>query len=484
MANVLIIDDNAPTCEALGELVRNIGHNAESAHTYADGLSRALGGDFDVLFLDVRLPDGNGLDIQPHLKNLPVPPEVIIMTGAGDPDGAELAIKNGAWDYLQKPLSPKKILLPLKRVLKYRDNLRELTRPAPVKRCGIVGDSTAIEKTMERLAIAARGNANVLLSGETGSGKELFAHALHENSARADQPFIVVDCAAIPANLMESTLFGHVRGAFTGADAPRTGLVKEADGGTLFLDEVGELPLDLQKKFLRVLQEKRFRPVGAQHEVSSDFRVVAATHRNLETMAEDGDFREDLLYRLCAVTIQIPPLRERPEDIDALVPALAERIYAKNSITPKTFAPDFMDALRAHSWPGNVRELGNTLESAIVGAYYEPELFFKHLPERLRISMLKENLASVPTGTSESAPDAACDPQRAMRGVFDAHLCATGGFPNYKDFREEILTVMDECYFTGLMEAAGWKVSEACEISGLGKSRIYAQLKRFDIDKD
>jgi len=217
MARVLIIDDDPLTCEALSELVRNIGHSADSAGTKKEGLQKAMAGDYDVVFQDVRLPDGNGLDMVPQLKEGPMPPEVIILTGAGDPDGAALAIRNGAWDYLQKPLSPKKILLPLKRVLKYRDTLRlKSAPPVDFKRCGIVGDSPALHRVLEKVSAASRSDAGVLITGETGTGKELFARAVHENSNRSNGPFVVVDCASIPANLLESTLFGHVKGAFTG----------------------------------------------------------------------------------------------------------------------------------------------------------------------------------------------------------------------------------------------------------------------------
>ena len=483
MAKVLVIDDSEAICEAFSELVRNIGHEAACEYTYASGLEQAVAGDFDVIFLDVHLPDGNGLDILPHLKALAVPPEVIIMTGLGDPDGAELTIKNGAWDYLQKPLSPKKILLPLKRVLKYRDNLRELTVPLPMKRCGIVGDGPAIRATLDRMAVAARGSATVLFNGETGSGKELFARALHENSPRAGRSLVVVDCAAIPANLMESTLFGHVRGAYTGAEGARPGLIREANGGTLFLDELGELPLELQKKFLRVLQEKRCRPVGAQHEVTSDFRLVAATNRNLEEMVARGEFREDLLYRLCSVTIRLPPLRERMEDLDDLVRVLAEGIYDKNNIESKTYAPDFMEALRSYDWPGNVRELSNTLESAILGAYFEPELFAKHLPERMRICMLRQNLADASDAVCLSSETRAHLPAHGIRAGVEAWLWERKDGLGYKTFREDILGIVDEVYFSRLMDEAGWNIHRACEISGLGKSRIYAQLKKYDIDK-
>lgn len=482
MAKVLIIDDTQPICETLTELVCNIGHEADSAHTYVDGLALALKNDYDVIFLDVRLPDGSGLDLLARVKRLPAPPEVIIMTGAGDPDGAEISIRNGAWDYLQKPLFPKNILLSLKRVLKYRDNLRELTAPPPIKRCGIVGNSAAITTTLERMGAAAQGNANVLFTGETGSGKELFARALHENSPRSDRPFVVVDCAAIPAELMESTFFGHVQGAFTDAKSSRAGLVSEADGGTLFLDELGELPLDLQRKLLRVLQERRFRAVGGTHEMSSNFRLVAATNRNLEDLVEQGAFREDLLYRLSSVCIHLPPLRERMEDLDELVGALLERINARNAMIPKALSPDFLEALKKYSWPGNVRELSNTLESAILGALYEPELFVKHLPDRIRIHMLQEDFQTS-SGTCPSPARCAHPPRHQIRQGVTSLLQEMGQCPEYKIFREEVLGLADEIYFERLMEEAGGRITCACEMSGLGKSRIYDQLKKNRIER-
>lgn len=483
MAKVLIIDDTQPICETLVELVGNIGHEAESANTYADGLGMAMKNDYDVIFLDVRLPDGSGLDILSRVKTLPDPPEVIIMTGAGDPDGAEMSIRNGAWDYLQKPLFPKNILLSLKRVLKYRDNLRELTAPPPIKRCGIVGESKAITVTLERMGTAAQGSANVLFTGETGSGKELFARALHENSPRAERPFVVVDCAAIPTELMESTFFGHVQGAFTDAKVSRTGLISEADGGTLFLDELGELPLDLQKKLLRVLQERRFRAVGGTHEMASNFRLVAATNRDLEDLVEQGGFREDLLYRLSSVCIHLPPLRERMEDLDELVGALAERIYARNGMAPKAFSPDFIEALKKYSWPGNVRELSNTLESAILGALYEPELFVKHLPDRIRIHMLQQGMQPETGGDCRTPADCHHQPQFRIRTGIAALLQELEQCPEYKVFREEVMNLADEAYFERLMQESGGKVNVACEISQLGKSRIYDQLKRTGVER-
>jgi two-component system NtrC family response regulator len=411
----------------------------------------------------------------PQLKEGAMPPEVIILTGAGDPDGAALAIKNGAWDYLQKPLSPKKILLPLQRVLKYRDTLRlRSTQPVSFNRCGIVGESPAIHRALEKLATAARSDSGVLITGETGTGKELFARAVHENSNRAKGAFIVVDCASIPGNLLESTLFGHVKGAFTGADKASQGLILEAGGGTLFLDEIGEMPLDLQKKLLRVLQEKRYRPVGGSHEVKSDFRLVSATLRNLEAMVEKGEFRRDLMYRLGVMSIELPPLRRRMEDLEILTENFLDRIWRKLGAAPKSVSHYFMEALRAYDWPGNVRELANTLESAAVKADGLPEMFAGHLPEQIRINVLTNSMA-----VSDHCPEECMPPGSDIEAVLNGQ----DGMPTYKDFRNRIIEAAERRYFARLMEQSKWDVKSACQISGLGKSRLYYQLKKYGVEK-
>jgi len=250
MSRILIIDDDKSISKMLSNLVGQMGHEATSRHTLATGLDEMVVGAYDVVLLDVQLPDGSGLDILPQIRKSPSNPEVIIMTGYGSVDGAEIAIKNGAWDYIQKTDSPQKIILPLKRVIQYRNEVQK-ARPAAValKLEGIIGNSSPMRACFNLLAQAASGMANVLLSGETGTGKELFARAIHENSERCRRNFVVVDCAALPETLVESLLFGHKKGAYTGADASRDGLMTQADGGTLFLDEVGELPAQLQKVF-------------------------------------------------------------------------------------------------------------------------------------------------------------------------------------------------------------------------------------------
>ncbi|MFW5837153.1 MAG: sigma-54-dependent transcriptional regulator, partial [Desulfovibrionaceae bacterium] len=286
MSRIVIIDDNDLLCETLLDLVDELGHEGDFAKTLAQGMDLIHHQNPDLVLLDVKLPDGNGLEKLPDITSAPSTPEVIILTGVGGDEGAELAIRNGAWDYIQKGSSLESVKLPILRCLEYRrEKLQTLSPDRRLDHCGVMGHSPAIRRCLELMGLAAQSDAPVLITGETGAGKELFAQAVHVNSDRASRPLVTVDCAALPETLVESELFGHVRGAFTGADQDRDGLVSQADGGTLFLDEIGDLPLPLQKNFLRVLQEKRFRKLGGKKEISSDFRLVAATNRDLEDMA-------------------------------------------------------------------------------------------------------------------------------------------------------------------------------------------------------
>jgi two-component system NtrC family response regulator len=423
---------------------------------------------FDVVFLDVRLPDGNGLEVLPKIDALPARPEVIIMTGYGDPNGAELAIKSGAWDYIEKSSSVKEITLSLERALQYRQQKTAVTKSravAVLKRSQIIGNSPKLNACLDLVAQAAGSDVNVFLTGETGTGKELFARAVHENSQRARGNFIVVDCTALPETLVESLLFGHEKGTFTGAEKSRDGLVRQAHCGTLFLDEVGELPMSLQKAFLRVLQEHRFRPLGGSHEIESDFRLVAATNRNLEQMVERGQFREDLLFRLRSFVIELPPLRERPEDIQELARYYADRFCERYGIAPKGFSPEFIKTLLAYSWPGNVREFVHTMERVLAAARHEPTLFTKHLPTNIRIEVTR---ATVENDNPTSVP---------ISGETVLSL------PKLNDYREEVYNEAEKNYLIDLLTLAGQNIPEACRISGLSQSRLYALLKKHEITR-
>lgn len=468
MAKILIIDDDLGVCLALGSLSERMGQQGVSAHTLTEGLGKVSTAGFDIVFLDIHLPDGNGLEALPKIKGSPSSPEVIIITGEGDPDSAELAIKSGAWDYLQKPLSKEAITLSLNRVLQYRKEKEAKKLPVSLKLEGIIGGSPKMRQCFDLIARAGDSESNVLITGETGTGKELFAKALHENSRRAGNKLVVVDCAALPATLIESSLFGHEKGAFTGALRSEEGLIKMADGGTLFLDEVGELGLGLQKPFLRVLQERRYRPVGGRKELPSDFRLISATNKDLDQMAGSGRFRKDLLYRLAAITIEIPPLRERLEDIAALTLHHLMRICNKYRMEIKGFSPEFLEVLCGYGWPGNVRELINVLEESINKARHEPTLIPQHLPNRIRIQVAR---------SSAGPGKASSDPENSPGDP------SPGAIPEYGTFRDTVLADAEKKYFQDLVESTRGDVPKACRISGLGRSRLYALLKKHAISR-
>ena len=470
MADVLIIDDDVEICMMLADLVSNIGHKTVYCHTLTEGLSHAAALSFDVIFLDVKMPDGNGLEILPKLRNNHFPPEVIIITGAGDSNGAEMAIKNGAWDYLQKPLYPKNIILPLKRVLQYREGVKSTAvPPVLLDHSGIIGKSAQIQSCLHIVAQASRTDNSVLITGETGTGKELFARAIHRNSTRNAQPFVVVDCASLPETLVESQLFGHEKGAFTSADRATEGLIAQANGGTLFLDEVGELSPRLQKAFLRVLQERQFRRVGGDHEIKSNFRLLAATHRSLEDMVKNGSFREDLLYRLRSVSIDLPPLRRRKEDIQELVTYLSNCIFAKQGLETKDYSPDFIDSLNQYEWPGNIRELNNTLESAISKAFDEPVLFPKHIPEHIRIKMAQSTVVTMFDKHSPLVPSGMNLPPANL--------------PTMKAYRCSAIDKAEKEYLQNLMAITQGNIKEACRISDLGRTRLFTLMKKHEVSR-
>lgn len=465
MSRILVIDDDENICRTLVHVARRGDHEAVYAQTLATGWEYASSELFDIVFLDVRLTDGNGLELLPRIHALPGSPEVIIITGFGDSEGAELAIRSGAWDYIEKGDSAKSFTLALSRAVEYRAQKLSAARTATIvslKRDAIIGTSARLKESLDLVATAAGSDAPVLITGETGTGKELFARAVHENSRRAGGQFVVVDCAAMPENLIESMLFGHERGAFTGADHAREGLVRMADGGTLFLDEVGELPMGIQKAFLRVLQEHKVRPVGSPRELSSDFRVVAATNRNLEKMVDEGSFRQDLLYRLRAFEISLPPLRERLEDIKELVRSFVDKVCERYGIPLKSVPPELIQALQSLKWPGNVRQLVNTMEQAVVSAGREPVLFPRHLPAGIRVESACSSLKN------EKCHECAPTPSVVAYSVI----------PPLHEFRESIYNEAERKYLVNLLAQSGHDIPEACRTSGLSQSRLYAILKK------
>ncbi len=461
MANILIVDDDTMLTEMLTIHLERAGHRAEIADTLKLGMEQARNGFFELIFLDVQLPDGNGLDALPQFFKVTSNPEIIIMTGSGDPDGAKKAIQFGAWSYLEKPHVLRDLLLPLTRALQYREEKKKSgIVPIALKRDSIIGKSPGLLNCLDQLAKAAASEASVLVTGETGTGKEVFARAIHDNSTRAGEAFVVVDCASLPETLIESTLFGHIKGAFTGADRAAGGLIKMAHGGTLFLDEIGELPERIQKTFLRVLQEHRFRPIGATQEEYSNFRVIAATNRDLDQYAAHGLFRSDLLYRLRSLSLHLPPLRERKEDIRPLTRYFLTRLCDRAKTDTKGIADEFFDYLLSYNWPGNIRELQQTLEQVFANAIHHPTFYPYHLPESIRVCK-----------TLEGIKFELVAPQTPIALEPDASLLP------WKEFK----TIKEQEYLQLLFANAKGNMKKMCRLSDLSRARLYQLIKLHGI---
>jgi two-component system NtrC family response regulator len=463
-AHILVIDDDEGMCYTLTRMAEEEGHEAQSALTLEEGLALIRSGQYDVVFLDVRLPDGSGIKAIPQVRTVSNPPEIIIVTGYGDKDGAKTALKSGVWDYIEKPARIDALRLSLKRALQYRRQSTNLRDPLSIERGAIVGSSSKLAMCLMLMAHAAQSDASVLICGETGTGKELFARAIHNNSARADKPFVVVDCTSLTRNLTESILFGHTKGAFTGADRDKEGLIRKADGGTLFLDEVGELPLNIQKNFLRVLQEKRFLPVGAQQEVSSDFRLVSATNCDLDRGVEADRFRQDLLYRLRTIMIELPPLRDRKSDIREIVQVQVEKIRHRLSLPPKKISDEFFEPLNGYDWPGNVRELINAVDHALAMEPNCPTIYPKHLPEHIRMHAI---------GGKQS------DPEESALDLSPSEVNSEGYFPPLKAYRRSVIDNIEKRYISELMSHCRSDIDRACKVSGLKRARLYQLIKKY-----
>lgn len=462
---ILIIDDDEGMSYTLARMVEEAGFKSDTAFRLKDGLTKTKSNKYDVVFLDVRLPDGNGIDIIPKIRSIPFAPEIIIITAYGEKGGADLALKSGAWDYLQKPADLQTLELSLMRALEYRSQKQILKTPLEIDRKGIIGDSPRLLMCISLMGHAAKSDANVIIYGETGTGKELFARAIHSNSSRETKPFIVVDCASLPDSLAESILFGHTKGSFTGADQSHEGLVKQADQGTLFLDEVGELPLELQKKLLRVLQERKFRPVGSKKESKSDFRLVSATHRDLDELVCDGKFRQDLLFRLRTFVIELPPIRERQKDIKALALHYVEKFCRQYNLKNKSLSDDFFETLNKYAWPGNIREFISSIETAVAVDPFNQVLFSKHLPDYIRLESM-ESMANREDSSKTGPMNLTPQPLTSL-----------------KEYRRNVIAEAEIEYLNNLMAKTEWNMKKACDISGLKTARLYQLLKNYNITK-
>ena len=463
MARVLIIDDDLDIQLLLEDLMRDMGHAPASAGNLADGKALARADDYDLVFLDLDFPEGNGLEILPELARLPSSPEILIITGTGNTKAAEIAFKYGAWDYVRKPFLLEEVSLHITRALQYHAEKTGSKTPAVFKREDIIGQSEPVLVCLDEAAKAAATDGSVLITGETGTGKELFARAIHQNSKRSENHFVIIDCGALPDSLVESVLFGHEKGAFTGADNRRDGLIMQAEGGTLFFDEIGELDMGVQKKLLRTLQERRLRPVGSKREYAVNFRLLAATNRDLERMVRDNDFRGDLLFRIRGMEIKLPPLRERAEDIQSIAFHHIQKFGSRYGFGTKGISNEFIAILKKLDWPGNVRELINVLENSIANADPDPTLVPKHFPPAYRTSLLEGGL--------EIDSGGCLIPEK------------TDGFAAGDEFVKwaEYRTHMERTYIRHLLLKSRGDWRTACRCSGFSKSRLYELLKKHNL---
>ena len=403
MSHILVVEDEAIIRNAVRRLLTR--HNHEV--TEADSIDAAKALDltsYDMIISDLRLPGGHGTDLIELSGKVPV----LIMTSYASLRSAVDAMKLGAVDYIAKPFDHDEMIQAVERILAMRsetadavtDTLDDLPEPVPSSKTGIIGSCEPMQLLFRKIAKVAPTDATVLIQGESGTGKELVAKAIHNQSRRADKPLISVNCAAIPETLIESELFGHEKGAFTGATAQRQGLVEAADGGTLFLDEIGELPLEAQARLLRVLQEGEIRRVGSVQSQKVNVRLVAATHRNLKELSSQGEFREDLYYRLNVMELHLPPLRDRGEDVIEIATAMLARACEKMAQAPMRFNDASLKAIRDYHWPGNVRELENAVERSVILAEsdeVEPDLLGievspdRYISDSMRNSLVEDN---------------------------------------------------------------------------------------------
>lgn len=443
--HILIVDDEEGIRESLSSILADEGYHVESVDSAEKALERAARGDLEVILLDVWLPGMDGLEALSRLQAMPRPPAVIMISGHGTIETAVRATKLGAFDFLEKPLSLEKINVLVRNAVQQRrlEEENQLLRSELGHRYQVVGDSVPMKALRQQIAVTAPTNGRVLIYGESGTGKELVARALHAASLRSKGPFVEVNCAAIPEELIESELFGHIKGSFTGASDDKVGKFQKADGGTLFLDEVGDMSLRTQSKVLRVLEEQRFEPVGSNQTARVDVRVIAATNKDLEKEIAHDRFRQDLFYRLNVIPFYVPPLRDRKEDISILARHFLNEFSSAYGKKTRELSDTALDILVRYPWPGNVRELRNLVERLVIvcpQARIEPH----HLPPELFRGVAESPLQ--PYGTLHEA-----------RSAYE---------------REFILRKLQE---------NRWNMTQTAAALGLERSHLYRKMKSLGI---
>jgi len=447
-ARILIVDDEPLIRQSLAGVLEDEGYQTHSVPTGEECCEELNHSSYELVLLDVWLPGMDGLETLARIQELPFAsrPVVVIISGHGTIETAVKATKLGAFDFLEKPLTIEKVSVVVKNALQQHRLQLELDRfkEDGRLRLQIIGESVPMKALRQQLALMAATNGRVLIYGESGTGKELVAHAIHSLSARASEPFVEVNCAAIPEDLIESELFGHRKGSFPGALDDKTGKLQKADGGTLFLDEVGDMSLKTQAKLLRSLDEQRFEPVGAATSIQVDVRVIAATNKDLEEEIERGNFREDLFYRLNVIPFYVPPLRQRLEDIPLLADHFVKEFTMSYGRKPKELTPQAYAALQEHRWPGNVRELRNLMERIVI------------MNPQVRVDARHIPLNPAKRSIGERAPE-------RFGSLYEVRAAAE---------REYILKTLDE---------TKGNVTRTAEALGLERSNLYRKMKALGI---
>ncbi|MDX5363344.1 MAG: sigma-54 dependent transcriptional regulator [Pseudazoarcus pumilus] len=457
-ANILVVEDDPALARLVVDELEASGRRVTACTTLAEARAALQRRQLDLVVTDLRLPDGHGMELVGELVAAEPRPAIIVVTAFGSVRQAVEALQAGADDFLTKPLDLDHFLICVDRVLetrRLRDEVQQFRRISGAGESfhGLFGRSAAMRRLFDQIRVVARAQGPVLVNGESGTGKELVARAIHAESERADGPFLAVNCAGVPQELMESEFFGHAAGAFTGARNARRGLLQQAHGGTLLLDEIGEMPLALQAKMLRALQDGSIRPVGQDTEEQVDVRIVAATHRDLAQRVTDGDFREDLYYRLETFALAVPPLRERDDDVELLAQRFLVRFATEQGRPARGFSPEALTALRAYAFPGNVRELQNAVERAVAfcpGERVAPE----HLPERLLRPEAKAAAPAAPRGDG---------------GLLDGPV-----LPNMDELQKR--------YVRRVLDEVGGNRRRAAALLGIGRRTLYRWLDEESSD--
>src|SRR5450631_4210888 len=447
MHKILVVDDEAGIRDSLAGILADEGYLASAVESGQACLDSLRKNPVDVVLLDIWLPGVDGLETLERIREFDNPPEVIMISGHGTIETAVRATKLGAYDFLEKPLSLEKTLILVKNAIESKKLQREnvdLKKQLQAKSI-IVGDSIPMKALRQQISVMAPTNGRVLIYGESGTGKELVAHAIHMQSLRKDQPFVEINCAALPEDLIDSELFGHRKSSFPGATADKEGKFQKADRGTLFLDEVGDMSLKTQSKVLRTLEQQRFTPVGSDEPVTVDVRVIASTNKDLEEEIAKGNFREDLFYRLNVVPFVVPPLRERKEDIPLFARHFLKEFAAAYGRRPREITDDAIDTLMRYSWPGNVRELRNVIERIVIMNPTTTRFDRKHL---------------TPLVHREGS-------RRSVNGEFSTLHQARAAYE-----RDYILKKLDESH---------GNVSRTAEVLGLERSHLYRKMKSLGI---